>query len=179
MLDELSGVDGIRHRARLGPDGVLTHVKTRGGHPHFWNEPVKEDSSEVFSLYLDSGAIDLLSVSPFDPRSGESSPVYYSTYQQQYYANNRLLGKIAPPDTAIRQAPANGTAGASFEARDGADLLGKKDCAAKCPPSMCSLGKPGCMRKLNSVRQLAVGSGRLMKARFPPGGFTKTGSALT
>lgn len=136
MLDELSGVDGIRHRARLGPDGVLTHVKTRGGHPHFWNEPVKEDSSEVFSLYLDSGAIDLLSVSPFDPRSGESSPVYYSTYQQQYYANNRLLGKIAPPDTAIRQAPANGTPGDSFKAKEGADLFGKKDCAAKCPPSM-------------------------------------------
>jgi len=177
MLDELSGVDGIRHRARLGPDGVLTHVKTRGGHPHFWNEPVKEDSSEVFSLYLDSGAIDLLSVSPFDPRSGESSPVYYSTYQQQYYANNRLLGKIAPPDTAIRQAPANGTAGASFEARDGADLLGKKDCAAKCPPSMFT-GKA----RLYAQAQLGapIGSWKwsLDEGAFPPRWVHENGFGL-
>lgn len=177
MLDELSGVDGIRHRSRLGPDGVLTHVKTRGGHPHFWNEPVKEDSSEVFSLYLDSGAIDLLSVSPFDPRSGESSPVYYSTYQQQYYANNRLLGKIAPPDTAIRQAPANGTAGESFEARDGADLLGKKDCAAKCPPSMFT-GKA----RLYAQAQLGAPIGNwkwsLDEGAFPPRWVHENGFGL-
>lgn len=177
MLDELGGANGIRHRARLGPDGVLTHVKTRGGHPHFWNEPVKEDSSEVFSLYLDSGAIDLLSVSPFDPRSGESSPVYYSTYQQQYYANNRLLGKIAPPNTAIRQAPANGTAGASFEARDGADLLGKKDCAAKCPPSMFT-GKA----RLYAQAQLGapIGSWKwsLDEGAFPPRWVHENGFGL-
>ena len=136
MLDELGGVDGIRHRSRIGPDGVVTHVKTRGGHPHFWNEPVEGKDSEVFSIYLDSGAIDLLSVSPYDPRSTESSPIYYATPQQQYYASGKLLGKLNPPATQFKTAPANGTPGDSFKAKEGADLFGKKDCAAKCPPSM-------------------------------------------
>lgn len=136
MIDELGGVDGIRHRQRLGGDGVTTHVKTRGGHPHFWNDPVESKDNEVFSLYLDSGAVDVLTTNIYDARYGDSAPIYYSLYQQQYYISGKLLGKIKPPEIRTKVAPVSGTAGESFTPKEGADILSKKDCSAKCPPSM-------------------------------------------
>ncbi len=136
MLDELGGADGIRHRQRTGADGVVTHVKTRAGHPHFWSEEVESKASEVFSLYMDSGAVDLLSISPYDPRSQLAAPLYYSFKQHAAYSAKELLGKIKPPSVTNNTPPPDGSAGDSFTPEEGSDLLGKKDCAAKAPPSL-------------------------------------------
>ncbi|MBK7424551.1 MAG: hypothetical protein IPJ48_16530 [Propionivibrio sp.] len=137
MLDELGGANGIRHRQRLGPDGVTTHVKTRGGHPHFWNEPLPGGEETPLSpIYMDSGVVDLISVAPEDPRSILPAPLYYGNIERTYAANKKLLGKIAPPDidTTTTTAPEEDVPGESFVAHP--NMFGKKDCAAKCPASM-------------------------------------------
>lgn len=137
MLDELGGANGIRHRQRLGADGVTTHVKTRGGHPHFWNEPLpKDDEAPVSPIYMDSGAIDVLSVSPADPQSALAAPLYYSNDQKAAYAAEKLLGKIKPPEITNLDPPVDTEPGESFTPVAGGDLLGKKLCATNCPPSM-------------------------------------------
>jgi len=137
MLDELNGANGIRHRQRMGADGVTTHVKTRGGHPHFWNEPLpKDDEEPVSPIYMDSGAIDLLSVNPANPLSYLASPLYYSDDQRAAFAAEKLLGKITPPEITNLDPPVDTEPGESFTPVTGGDLIGKKDCAAKCPPSM-------------------------------------------
>ena len=137
MLDELGGANGIRHRQRLGADGVTTHVKTRGGHPHFWNEPLPGSYEEPVSpIYMDSGAVDLLSVTPTNPLSALAAPLYYSNDQRAAYTAGKLLGKITPPDITNPEPPVDTEPGESFIPVTGGDLLGKKDCAAKCPPSM-------------------------------------------
>lgn len=137
MLDELGGANGIRHRQRMGADGVTTHVKTRGGHPHFWNEPLpKDDEEPVSPIYMDSGAIDLLSVNPANPLSYLASPLYYSNDQRAAFAAEKLLGKITPPEITNLDPPVDTEPGESFTPVTGGDLIGKKDCAAKCPPSM-------------------------------------------
>lgn len=137
MLDELGGANGIRHRQRMGADGATTHVKTRGGHPHFWNEPLpKDDEEPVSPIYMDSGAIDLLSVNPANPISYLASPLYYSNDQRAAFAAEKLLGKITPPEITNLDPPVDTEPGESFTPVTGGDLIGKKDCAAKCPPSM-------------------------------------------
>ena len=137
MLDELGGANGIRHRQRLGADGVTTHVKTRGGHPHFWNEPLPGGEETPLSpIYMDSGVVDLISVAPEDPRSILPAPLYYGNIERTYAANKKLLGKIKPPDidTTTTTAPEEDVPGESFVAHP--NMFGKKDCAAKCPASM-------------------------------------------
>ena len=137
MLDELGGADNIRHRQRMGADGLVTHVKTRGGHPHFWNEPLPKDEEDPVSpIYMDSGTVDLLSVSPENPLSALAAPLYYSNDQKAAYAAEKLLGKITPPGITNLDPPVDTAPGESFTPIVGGDLLGKKDCAAKCPPSM-------------------------------------------
>jgi hypothetical protein len=137
MLDELGGANGIRHRQRLGADGVTTHVKTRGGHPHFWNEPLPgSDDESVSPIYMDSGVVDLLSINPDSPVSVLASPLYYGTDQDSYYAAEKLLGKITPPEITNPNPPPDTEPGESFTPVVGGDIVGKKDCAAKCPPSM-------------------------------------------
>lgn len=137
MLDELGGANGIRHRQRMGADGATTHVKTRGGHPHFWNEPLpKDDEEPVSPIYMDSGAIDLLSVNLANPISYLASPLYYSNDQRAAFAAEKLLGKITPPEITNLDPPIDTEPGESFTPVTGGDLIGKKDCAAKCPPSM-------------------------------------------
>ena len=137
MLEELGGANGIRHRQRVGPDGVTTHVKTRGGHPHFWNEPLPgSDEEPVSPIYMDSGAVDMLSISSENPLSPLAAPLYYSTDQKTAYAAEKLLGKIAPPDITNPAPPVDTEPGESFIPVTGGDILGKKECAARCPPSM-------------------------------------------
>lgn len=137
MLDELGGANGIRHRQRLGADGITTHVKTRGGHPHFWNEPLPgSDEEPVSPIYMDSGAVDMLSVSSENPLSALAAPLYYSNDQKAAYAAGKLLGKITPPNITNPSPPVDTEPGESFTPITGGDLLGKKECAARCPPSM-------------------------------------------
>lgn len=137
MLDELGGANGIRHRQRMGADGVTTHVKTRGGHPHFWNEPLPgSDEEPVSPIYMDSGAVDMLSISSENPLSALAAPLYYSTDQKTAYAAEKLLGKITPPDITNHAPPIDTEPGESFIPVTGGDILGKKECAARCPPSM-------------------------------------------
>jgi len=137
MLDELGGANGIRHRQRLGADGVTTHVKTRGGHPHFWNEPLPgSDEEPVSPIYMDSGAVDMLSISSENPLSALAAPLYYSNDQKAAYSAGKLLGKITPPEITNPTPPVDTEPGESFIPTTGGDLLGKKECAARCPPSM-------------------------------------------
>jgi len=136
MLDELGGANGIRHRQRMGADGVTTHVKTRGGHPHFWNEPLPSDEESIAPIYMDSGVVDLISVNPLDPLSLLPSPLYYCNDQRAAFAAKKLLGKITPPSITNLAPPVDTVPGESFTPIAGGDLVGKKDCAAKCPPSM-------------------------------------------
>jgi len=136
MLEELGGVDGIRHRQRLGSDGVATHVKTRGGFPHFWNDPIPATEEDLSPIYMDSGVVDLLSVAQNNPLSYQAAPLYYGTHQQSYFIAQKLLGEITPPSITNQNPPVSGVPGESFIPVDGSDILGKKDCGALCPPSV-------------------------------------------
>ena len=137
MLSAVGGTDGIRTQQRMTEEGLITTLKTQNeAPPKFWNSREDEEEEVLGPLYMDSGAVDLLSVSPYDPRSALAAPLYYASLQKAAYAAKKLLGKILPPAITNNTPPVDGEAGESFIPVEGADLLGKKDCAAKCPPSM-------------------------------------------
>lgn len=138
MLDILDGADNIRTKVQRFVEGTkvtTTRLRTRAGNPEFITE-VTDDDDEPESIYMDTGVVDLLSIAPDDPRSMESAPLYYGVIQRTYYALKKLLGKIFPPSVKSRKPPVEGEAGKSFKKKEGADLLTKKECAAKCPASM-------------------------------------------
>ncbi len=136
-IDHLGGANQIRTSIRLEETDTCKttiRLRTRAGNPDFIVEKVCSDE-ENKPVYMDSGVVDLLSVAPDSPLATQSSPLYYGTIQQTYFANEKLLGKIVPPSTTAISPPANATPGLSFTSGRG-DLVGKKDAAAKCPASM-------------------------------------------
>lgn len=138
MLDALAGSDSIRTKTQRFEEGkkvTTTRLRTRAGNPEFITE-ITDDDDEQEEIYMDTGAVDLLSIAPDNPLSGESAPLYYGTIQRTYYDLKKLLGKLIPPSLKSRKPPVEGVAGKSFKKKEGADLIGKKECAAKCPPSM-------------------------------------------
>lgn len=136
MIDTV-GADGIRTQQRsiIGSDGRkgMVRLRTRAGFNDFVTEfDPSDEVSEV--VYMDSGAVDLISVNPSDPRSALPAPLYYGAIERSYFGMNKLLGKITPPSIAAPNPPVDGVAGKSFIAAT--DMTTKKECAAKCPASM-------------------------------------------
>lgn len=137
MLDDVGGANQIRTSIRLFETGTCkttVRLRTRAGNPDFIVEKVCQEE-ESAPVYMDSGAVDLLSVAPDSPLTILSAPLYYGSVQQAYFTSEKLLGKILPPSTATISAPANATHGLSFTSGRG-DLVGKKEAAAKCPASV-------------------------------------------
>lgn len=137
MLDVV-GAGGIRTQNRdiVGPEGQkgTVRLRTRGGAPEFVTEFEPSDDEVLEDVYMDSGAVDLISVNPYDPRSSLPAPLYYGTIERSYFGMNKLLGKITPPSIAAPNPPVEAVAGKSFIAST--DMTTKKECAAKCPASM-------------------------------------------
>lgn len=137
MLDNINGANQIRTSIRLEETDTCKttiRLRTRAGHPDFIVE--KECSGEESQpVYMDSGIVDLLSIAPYNPLTLVSAPLYYGSIQRAYFALKKLLGKIIPPSILTTTPPPESVAGRSFLAERG-DLVGKKDCAAKCPASM-------------------------------------------
>lgn len=137
MLDVV-GAGGIRTQNRdiVGPEGQkgTVRLRTRGGSPEFVTEFEPSDDDVLEGVYMDSGAVDLISANPYDPRSTLPAPLYYGTIERSYFGMHKLLGKITPPSIAAPNPPADAVAGESFAAAT--NMTTKKECAAKCPASM-------------------------------------------
>lgn len=117
MLDELGGADGIRHRQRTGVDGVVTHVKTRAGNPHFWSdEEPGEPPTTVLPVEMDSGAIDVVAVGAGSPSRLLDGVLHYGAIQRIYFALSKLLGKIKTSTLLTTSPPVELSAPASYKA---------------------------------------------------------------
>lgn len=57
MLDKV-GYDGIRTELREGPDGTITMLRTRGGHPEFTNRPNEQQSQKSVKCSGPYGFVD-------------------------------------------------------------------------------------------------------------------------
>lgn len=151
MLDVV-GASGIRTQNRdiVGPEGQkgTVRLRTRGGSPEFVTEFEPVDTRSKKEVYMDSGALDLLSVNLTNPLALQDAILYYASAQKAYFTSNKLLAKIAPPAIAAINPPANATAGKSFKAStppanrgispdaSTSMLYAKKVCAARCPASV-------------------------------------------
>lgn len=136
-IDNLGGADQIRTKVRLEETDTCkteTRLRTRAGQPDFVVNKVCSGGEEL-PVYMDSGVVDLLSVSPYNPLTLAPAPLYYGSAQRAYFAANKLLGKIVPPSVNAPNPPPEFSPGLSFGSK-GNDLVGKKDAAAKCPASM-------------------------------------------
>lgn len=148
MLDNAGSVEGFTTRVRVGPDGLKTYLKTKGGMPHFWNDPneTKTESDADLSVEMDSGAVVIGPTAPLHADAYDDCVLHYGTAIRAYALLKRLLGKIKPPAVTNAAPPAEGVPGTSFLAPENfagvrnASLVGllyaKKLCAAYCPPSM-------------------------------------------
>lgn len=138
MLDSLGGSDNIRTKIQYSEDNnstTTTTLRTRAGNPEFVTE-VTGGEEEYTDVYMDTGAVDLLSIAPNNPLTGMPAPLYYGDIQRSYVANKKLLGEIPPPSIKTPKPPTEGLPGKSFKGVSGDDLVGKKECIAKCPASM-------------------------------------------
>jgi len=148
MLDNIGSADGFATRVRVGPDGLKTYLKTRGGMPHFWNDPneVEVSGDPSVPIEMDSGAVVIGPTAPLHPDAYKDCILHYGVAERAYVLLKRLLGKIKPPAVTNATPPLEGVPGNSFLApanRVGVRddnlvglLYGKKLCAAYCPPSM-------------------------------------------
>lgn len=148
LLDTLGGADNIRTRTQRFVEGTkvtTTRLRTRAGNPEFVTE-VTDDDDETPEVFMDSGAVDLVSVAPDNPHSGDDCILFYASVQRTFYALKKLLGKILPPYIKSRKPPDEGAAAKSFkvpplpDGSRGGELLAllytKKYCAGYCPASM-------------------------------------------
>ena len=139
MIDNIEGADQIRTSIRISEDEngckKTVRLRTRWGYPDFVTEKVCSDEEENVPIYMDTGAVEIISVNPNDPRSLDPAPLWYSTIQRTYYATKKLLGKIFPPKVDVTTPPVEGEPGLSFKDYRG-DLVSKKACSMYCPPSM-------------------------------------------
>lgn len=137
-IDHVGGANQIRTSIRLEETDSCKstiRLRTRAGFPDFVVERVCSKDEESQPVYMDTGAVEITSVNPSDPRSNDPAPLWYSAIQRTYYAAKKLLGKIHPPKIDVTTPPVEGVPGLSFKDYRG-DLVSKKACSVYCPPSM-------------------------------------------
>lgn len=140
MIDNIEGSDQIRTSVRISEDEngckKTVRLRTRWGYPDFITEKACKSSEETSPVYMDSGIVDMFSVVPDSPPLDiQSAPLYYGNTQRSYATNHKLLGRIFPPNIDADTPPVEAEPGWSFDTTRG-DVVGKKEAAAKCPPSM-------------------------------------------